>query len=117
MTSNVIKSIQLTQEQRQRLLEMVFELLPGISYANLNEEEYVLLFQEEFRPRIHWMELCFNYLSQATAEQYAKAHINYTESWALRMILQKLSHDILKHNPIDILYDIWKNPKNYAQDL
>lgn len=114
---NRIQPINLTPEQRQKLHELISALVSGISYVGFGDDGMTVIFQKEYTVYIHWMELCMRYVSAEVAELYAMSHINYTKSWAQRMILQKLAHDISKHNPIDTLYDIWKHPENYAQDL
>lgn len=114
-----ITPIQISAEQEKKLVEMAHSLVPKLIGCSF-ENEYLDLYVDESDSHfvyIHWLEFCFTFLCPKIAAQYIKHHISTTPQWAEHMILQKVAHEIHKYNPIDTLYDLWKTPEKYAQNL
>lgn len=111
-----IKNIELTEGQREKLEHLILSLFPTVNVA-IGERFAVFLEADKEPTMVHWFELCFNILAEGAAEIYIRHHIDCTLSWAKRMILQKLAHELHEHNPIDTLYSLCENPNGYAQTL
>lgn len=65
---------------------------------------------------IGWFEFCFTEGARFVVERYA-AQVRQSQSWAHRLIMQKLGHDLPQTNPIDTLYELWKKPDTYVEGL
>jgi hypothetical protein len=115
-----MKAIQLTGEQLRKLDVLAQEVAPYFECrvrqsASMPPRYYIYdALEDEWYP---WLEFCFTILSSMIAKKYIEHHMDCTESWAKRMILQKLAHEIETHNPIDTLYEIMTNPGAYAQGM
>lgn len=84
-------------------------VINGIVYIKNNSDYFKYL-------KISWIELVLFNLTLKVGEEHGKQAFT-TPSWSKHMIRQKLVNEFETHNPIDTLYDIWKNPFNYSQNL
>jgi hypothetical protein len=98
-----MQPITLSEDQLKKLKEMCFEI-------------YDLTHMVDIYFMRHWLEICLYGLVPKVAEAHGKQP-HTTPTWSLHMIRQKLINELDKVNPIDLLYDIWKHPDKYAQDL
>jgi hypothetical protein len=114
-----MKRIQLTEEQQKRLDFLAKEVAPHfgtmLGHGYGLDHWYVMNWIDE--EEIPWLEFCFTHLVDLAAHRYIDAHIDCTLSWAIRMIAQKLVHEMNKINPIDTLYELCIHPEDYKQTL
>lgn len=97
---------------------MAKSLVPSVITCSFENEYLDIHIESMFVDNyIHWLEFCFTFLAPKIAAIYAKQHMNVMPQWAEHMVLQKIAHEIHKYNPIDTLYDMWRNPKDYTQTL
>jgi hypothetical protein len=106
----------MTKEQEKKVKEMCKNFFTD-TVRVWCENEFVELQTHLDVIRMHYFEFCFRHLATPIANEYAKSHAYTTPSFAKYMILQKIAHEFEKHHPVDLLYDIWKNPTKYQQDL
>jgi hypothetical protein len=118
-----IEPIPLTKERIGKLLEMCKALIPEYVNSKMgkNWDRDEVWFdnyphQEPKPTEVHWFELCFTTLAAKVAEIHGQQP-GTTPNWSHYMILQKMAHDHNKENPIDFLYDVWKRPSHYIQNL
>lgn len=95
-----MKQLGLNNEQMSKLNELI-----GHFYADKPSVS-----------NIHWFELCIRFLIKDISREYATAHLSSMQSFIQEAILEKVIHRIDEIHPVDVLYDIWKNPKNYRVD-
>jgi len=112
------RRVGVTQEQATKLNSLIQEFAP--LFTKYSEENGMLFNTKEpysYASGIHWFEFCFTVLAPNVAIHYTKHHMDSTQGWARRMILQKLAHEVFINNPIDTLYSIWTDPQLYKQGL
>ncbi len=121
-----MKAFSITGEQVAKLKELVEAVCPQYLLRATQHQGSFLSGHKTFNwwyisdgesELIGWLEFCLRFVTPMVAERYSKHHVVCTGSWALHMISQKLAHEIETINPIDTLYDIFKNPNGYAQGL
>jgi hypothetical protein len=121
----MLKPIDLTPAQRDKLLEMCRSLFPEQGWYCLAERQpwnlisYGLIRTTPTKElddvyTFHWFELTITHLSKAVAIQYGKLPYS-SNTWATHMI-KSIMCDSKKH-PVDQLYDIWMHPHIYSQEL
>jgi hypothetical protein len=112
----MIIPFELTDAHIEKLVELT-TLLPKIERIDITTGGLLRIRPKEPRQHaIHWFEFCLRFLADEVAKQYVAGHPNSTISFAKYAVSEKLLHDMHKVHPIDLLYDIWKNPKNYRVD-
>jgi hypothetical protein len=118
-----MSQIELNENHVKKLKELIEHLFP-------EEEEWVTLnFYTHFgyvvgiyndskrtAKNVGWLETCLYHILPVVAEHHGKQPFT-TPNWSLHMVKQKIINDLPNINPIDTLYDIWKNPEKYSQDL
>jgi hypothetical protein len=96
-----MNSLSLTQEQREKYLELRKHFFPDTPLLS-----------------VYWFEALFRFLVPEVAKEYAKAHLSTSFSFCKHAIYEKLTYELeLNKHPVDLLYDIWKNPKDHRVDL
>lgn len=103
----------LTEKNKDRLFEMSIAFFPDYKMIRM-ENPYIYFYSVTEANKIHWFEFTMVYLIDKIAEQLAKQPYN-EKSWSKYLILQKICNELGTTNPIDFLYDLWKNPGNYSQ--
>jgi hypothetical protein len=119
-----MRPIQLTEKHREKLLEMCIALFPEYSPFDLelksqyDGSEYNIFFKymEKHMFYIHWFEFCITHLLERVAKHYEE-NVLSTKSFSKFLVMQKVTNELNKNHPVDTLYDIWKNPKNYLPEL
>lgn len=120
-----MKAFQLTKEQIAKLTELVKAISPSYKLQATSYDGSFVEGHKHFTwwyvsdgesELIGWFEFCMTELSGFVVKEYAQAN-NQQLSWSHRLIMQKLGHELPSHNPIDTLYEIFKNPNGYTQGL
>jgi hypothetical protein len=112
----MIKPIELTDKQTIQLTEMCLALVPNVEKVEFGEE-YLNIYGDGIYNYVHWFEFCFRELTDRIADQFAKRIPSVSNNYACYMVRQKVAHEVDKANVVDLLYGMWKNPKDYTYIL
>lgn len=125
-----MKALQLTEKQKEMLLEMAKTMFPEYKYFNLHDgvcdlcTENTLDFAKIEKPtwnawqRIHWFEFCITYLSDKIlylkSKSLSRCKLNHSE---MLMEIMKNFYKEDSIHPIDYLYEqfnklMWDNKIN-----
>lgn len=111
--------LNITPAQYQQLLEMCGSFFPEKNFKVSSLPTGMIHYDiiDHFgRGSIHWFELCVTHIAEKVAQEFAKQPFG-THSYAKFYIVQALFSQLYHKHPIDFLYDMWKNPQAYAQNL
>lgn len=113
----MIETLSVSREQAFKFFDLTKHLMPELTKVQFTTGGLVRM--RPSKPRtdaIHWFEFCFRFLVPKVVDHYVKHHVGMTNSFARLAITQKLFYELDKSHPVDLLYDIWVNPKDYRVD-
>lgn len=122
-----MKSLELTQQHKAKLIEMCKELYPkNYKFQFLASTNEMRIVETDNHAFIHWFEFCTIHLLKVVAEKLAQ-HNPKREEWLaedieaetleiIRQYHRVMSHSLIfwgsLNNPIDYLYGLFKQLNN-----
>lgn len=112
-----MKSIELTEEHRSKLLEMCNSLFPEYkiqfstilsTWKHINELEVLTVIHKNNWKSIHWFEFCMTHLARSIGNSgkiFNDPVSDSTELLSSMIMKQEWSN---KYHPVDYLYELWK---------
>jgi len=111
-------TLNLTEEHKLKIREITSKFYPEVTEIQFTHGGLLRIKpKKRCQHAIHWFEFLFCFLAPKVATEYSQHNQTTTVKFAEFMVLQKLAHELKSSHPVDLLYDIWKNHKNYMAIL
>lgn len=106
-----MNKLALTEEQRDRLLQMCNDLFPEydvVEYYDNTERCHFL--KEETETDIHWLELCILEISKRISGGFDTVYPKEKYAFIIDMMMKKMLDFsyVKKEHPIDYLYNLYQ---------